>query len=49
MFVLLVGSMSEASEVRGAMKHTWDGYRSKGWGHDEVQPSSGKSKADGVS
>ena len=33
-----------AAEVRAAMKHTWDGYRSKGWGHDEVQPSSGKNK-----
>lgn len=44
----LVKSQQEAdgwaAEVRGAMKHTWDGYRSKGWGHDEVQPSSGRTK-----
>ncbi|CAJ1328867.1 unnamed protein product [Effrenium voratum] len=26
------------------MKHTWQGYRSKAWGHDEVQPGSGKVK-----
>eukprot|EP00913_Durusdinium_trenchii_P015044 g14109.t1 len=33
-----------AAEVRGAMKHTWDGYRTKAWGHDEVQPNSGRPK-----
>ncbi|CAJ1390095.1 unnamed protein product [Effrenium voratum] len=33
-----------AAEVRAAMKHTWQGYRSKAWGHDEVQPGSGKVK-----
>jgi mannosyl-oligosaccharide alpha-1,2-mannosidase len=33
-----------AEEVRAAMIHTWRGYKSKAWGHDDLKPVSGHSK-----
>lgn len=33
-----------AEEVRGAMRHAWDGYRKYAWGMDEVMPKSKKGK-----
>jgi len=24
--------------IRGAMEHSWDGYRTYAWGHDEIIP-----------
>merc|ERR1719316_1702913 len=33
-----------AEEIRGAMVHTWRGYRSRAWGHDDLKPVSGHFK-----
>jgi len=30
-----------ADEVREAMRHTWQGYKAKAWGHDDIEPISG--------
>eukprot|EP00931_Biecheleriopsis_adriatica_P051900 TRINITY_DN30142_c0_g1_i1.p1 TRINITY_DN30142_c0_g1~~TRINITY_DN30142_c0_g1_i1.p1 ORF type:complete len:976 (+),score=142.76 TRINITY_DN30142_c0_g1_i1:26-2929(+) len=44
----LMQSQSEvnpwAEEVRQAMKHSWDGYRARAWGHDDIQPVRGAPK-----
>ena len=33
-----------AEEVRGAMRHAWDGYRKYAWGMDEIMPKSKRGK-----
>jgi mannosyl-oligosaccharide alpha-1,2-mannosidase len=33
-----------AEDVRKAMVHTWRGYKTKAWGHDDLKPQSGRPK-----
>ena len=35
-------AQARAEAVKEAMQHTWNGYKSKAWGSDELKPMSGR-------
>jgi hypothetical protein len=35
---------SRSEQVKNAMKHSWNGYKQKAWGFDEMMPTSGRGR-----
>ena len=35
-------SKERALAVKAAMQHTWNGYKKRAWGYDELKPQSGR-------
>ncbi|KAI1317019.1 glycoside hydrolase [Xylariaceae sp. FL0255] len=36
--------LTRRAAVLGSFRHSWDGYKARAWGHDEIKPISGESK-----